>query len=136
MIELCCEYLSVQCIWLYVIIMSCTFFRVNLLYSCLNVKDIFSQNRRLFWSLRDSNRIWTHNQFVRKGTLNHLAKLAKWLWVVLWALICKVSLTVFYYVMHAFQSEFALYSTPCSKQAPYLKFKWQHRDLNADPTDM
>ena len=136
MIELCCEYLSVQCIWLYVIIMPCTFFRVNLLYSCLNVKDIFSQNRRLIWSLRDSNRIWTHNQFVRKGTLNHLAKLAKWLWVVLWALICKVSLTVFYYVMHAFQSEFALYSTPCSKQAPYLKFKWQHRDLNADPTDM
>ena len=136
MIELCCEYLFVQCIWLYVIIMSCTFFRVNLLYSCLNVKDIFSQNRRLIWSLRDSNRIWTYNQFVRKGTLNHLAKLAKWLWVVLWALICKVSLTVFYYVMHAFHSEFALYSTPCSKQAPYLKFKWQHWDLNADATDM
>ena len=29
MIELCCEYLSVRCIWLYVIIMSCTSFRVN-----------------------------------------------------------------------------------------------------------
>ena len=29
MIELCCEYLSVQCIWLYVFIMSRTHFRVN-----------------------------------------------------------------------------------------------------------
>ena len=29
MIELCCEYLSVWCIWLYFLIMSCTRFRVN-----------------------------------------------------------------------------------------------------------
>ena len=29
MIELCCEYLSVRCIWLYVLIMSRTRFRVN-----------------------------------------------------------------------------------------------------------
>ena len=29
MIELCCEYLSVRCIWLYVLIMSRTCFRVN-----------------------------------------------------------------------------------------------------------
>ena len=29
MIELCCEYLSVRCIWLYVFIMSRTRFRVN-----------------------------------------------------------------------------------------------------------
>ena len=29
MVQLCCEYLSVRCIWLYVIVMSCTRFRVN-----------------------------------------------------------------------------------------------------------
>ena len=29
MIELCCEYLSVRCIWLHVLIMSCTCFRVK-----------------------------------------------------------------------------------------------------------
>ena len=29
MIELSCEYLSVECIWLYVLIMSCTRLRVN-----------------------------------------------------------------------------------------------------------
>ena len=38
--------------------------------------------------------------------------------------------------MCEFQSESTLYSlpecqgTPCSKQAPYLKFKWQQRDSN------
>ena len=30
LIELCCKYLSVRCIWLYVLIMSRTYFRVNL----------------------------------------------------------------------------------------------------------
>ena len=29
LIELCCKYLSVRCIWLYVLIMSRTYFRVN-----------------------------------------------------------------------------------------------------------
>ena len=49
----------------------------------------------------------------------------------------KVTLTVCYYhVTHEFQSESTLYSfpecqgTPYSKQAPYLKFKWQQRDSN------
>ena len=30
MVDLCCDFFSVRCIWLYVIIMSCTRFRVNL----------------------------------------------------------------------------------------------------------
>ena len=87
---------------------------------------------------RDSNVIRTHNHLVCKRTLNHLAKLAKW--AVLWALICTVHLTVCYYhITYEFQSESALYSlpecrgTPCSKQAPYLKFKWQQRDSNPQP---
>ena len=43
MIELHCEYLSVQCIWLYVIILSRTRFeRESTLYSCLNVKELFA----------------------------------------------------------------------------------------------
>ena len=48
----------------------------------------------------------------------------------------KNLLTVCYYhVTYEFQSESTLYSlpecqgTPCSKQAPYLKFKRQQRDL-------
>ena len=44
-----------------------------------------------------------------------------------------------YHVTYEFQSESTVYSlpecqgTPCSKQVPYLKFKWQQRDSNAEP---
>ena len=62
-----------QLIWLYVTIMSRTSFRVNLhSIVCLNVKELLAQSRRHIWSLIDSNEIGTHNQLVRKWTLNHL----------------------------------------------------------------
>ena len=60
------------------------------LCSCLNVKELIAWNRREIWSLSDCNKIRTHNQLVRKRTLNHLAKpvkslsvrlRTKWLWV-------------------------------------------------------
>ena len=44
-----------------------------------------------------------------------------------------------YHVTYKFQSESTLYrlpecqGTPCSKQAPYLKFKWQQRDSHPQP---
>ena len=46
---------------------------------CLNVKEIIAQNRRDIWSLSDCDGTRTHNHLVRKGTLNYLAKLTKWL---------------------------------------------------------
>ena len=49
------------------------------LYNCLNVKELLARNRRENWSLSDCNGTRTHNHVVRKWTLNHLAKLAKWL---------------------------------------------------------
>ena len=80
MIELCCEYLFVRCIWLYLIIISRTSFRVNL-HSVvrLNVKELLARSRHHIWSLSDCNGIRTHNHLVLKRTLNHLANLAKWL---------------------------------------------------------
>ena len=44
--------------------------------------------------LSDSKIIWTHNHIVCKWTLNHLAKMVKWLWVwiVLLSLRSKPSL--------------------------------------------
>ena len=78
MIELHCGYLSVLCIWVYVIIMSRTSFRVNphsIVY--LNVKELFARSMRPIWGLSDSNETRIHNHLVRKPTLNHLAKLAK-----------------------------------------------------------
>ena len=79
MIELCCEYLSVQWIWLYVLIMSRMHFTVNLHCGCLNAKEILAWSRHEIWSLSDCNWTRTHNHLVHKRTLNHLAKLAKWL---------------------------------------------------------
>ena len=82
MIEMCCEYLSVRCIWQYVIIMPRTSFRVDPhSIVCLNVKELLARSRCHIWSLSDSKVIRTHNHLVRKRTLNYLAKLAKWLWV-------------------------------------------------------
>ena len=51
--------------------------------SCLNVKELLARNRREIWSLSDRNWTWTQNHLVRKRTLNHLAKLVKWLSCVL-----------------------------------------------------
>ena len=89
MIVLCCEYLSVRRIWLYVTIMSRTSFRVNPhSMVCLNVKERFSSSRRHIWSLSDSSKIRTHNHLVCKRTINHLAKLAKWLSCVVSTYLC------------------------------------------------
>ena len=73
--------------WIYVIVLSRTSFRVNPpSIVCLNGKELLSQNRRLIWSLSDSNEIWTHNHLVRERKLNHLAKLALTGWVLVYKL--------------------------------------------------
>ena len=51
----------------------------SITYSCLNVKELLARNNHDIWNLSDINGIWTHNHLVRKRTLNHLAKLVKWL---------------------------------------------------------
>ena len=68
----------------------CMFFNItyafhgeSTLYICLNVKELLARNRRDSSSLSDCNGTRTRNHLVRKGTLNHLPKLTKWLrWVV------------------------------------------------------
>ena len=49
------------------------------LYSCLNVNELLPWSKCEIWSLIDSNWTRTNNHVVHKQTLNHLAKLAKWL---------------------------------------------------------
>ena len=48
-------------------------------YRCLNVKEHLALNRRDIGSWNDCNGTRTDNHLVRKQTLKHLAKLAKWL---------------------------------------------------------
>ena len=109
-IDLACEYLSVLHIWLFVIIMSRTHFRVN-------PHSIFS------W-------MWS-NYFLETGAISEVLVTPTglepttiyfvnehstiWLnwpnnWAELWVLICPVYLTIsFYHVTYAFQSESTLY---------------------------
>ena len=44
-----------------------------------HILKYLARSRRRIWSLSDSSKIRTHNHLVHTGTLNQLAKLAKWL---------------------------------------------------------
>ena len=88
MIEVCCEYLSVRCIWMYVIITPRTSFRVNLnSLVCLNFKESPAWRRSHVWNLSKSNEIRTHNHLVRNLPND---------WGLLWVLIYIVHLTTTY----------------------------------------
>ena len=68
------ELLQKVILWLYVLVMflSCSyaFQSESTLYSCLNVKELVSRNRREIWSLSGCNWTRTHKHLVRKRTLN------------------------------------------------------------------
>ena len=55
----------------------------SILNSCLYVKELLAKNRRDISILSDCNRTWTHNHMVHKGTLNHLAKQASFMFVTI-----------------------------------------------------
>ena len=80
-------------LFLYVIIISRTSFRVSLhSIVCLNVKKLLARSRRRIWGLSDSNGIRTHNQLVRKRELNHLAKRGNWPnWLNGWVFLYELS---------------------------------------------
>ena len=137
MIELCCEYLSVWCIWRYVIIMLCTKFRVNPhSIVCLNVRELLAWSRRYIWSLSDSNEIRTHNQLVCKRTLNHLSKLAKWLSCVVSTYQCGVFDCVI--IMSGMSFRVNLHSIVCLNVNELLAHSrhhiWSLSDSNEIPT--
>ena len=143
MIEICWEYLSLWCLWLYVIIMSRTSLGVN---QCsrvlLNVKEYLAWRTRFTWRLSESKEIQTQKHLIRKK--NPTIE-PDWPndWAMLRVLIWTMHLTVcYYYVPYKFQSESAFYNlpefqeTPCSKHVPYLKLKWQRRDSNQKSLSM
>ena len=93
------------------------------LYICLNVKELLVRNRRDIWSLSDCNGTRTHNHLVCKRTLNHLAKLVKWLSCVVstfldgafdcMCLSCHVRISEWTHTLYLLECQ----GTPCSKQA-------------------
>ena len=108
------------------------------LYSCLNIIEILSQSMRKIWSVSYCNWNRTQNHLVRKQTLNHLAKLSKWLSCVLSTylygafncvfLSCHVCVWELIHTLHLPECQ----RTPCSKQARNLKFEWLQVDLNPE----
>ena len=106
------------------------------LYIWLSLKELFAQNKRDMWSLSDCNGTRTHNQLVRKGTLNHLVKLTKRLsWVLSIYLYGSVDCMFFPYHVSISEWIHTLYlpecqGTPSSKHTRYLNFKWLQWDLN------
>ena len=109
------------------------------LYSCLNVKELLARSRRHILTLSDCNGTRTHNHLVRKRTINHLAKLAKWLSCAVSTylygafdcmfLYCHVRVWEWIHTLQLPKCE----GTPSSKQPPYLKIKWLQQDSNPQP---
>ena len=105
MIELCCEYLSVQSIWLYVCIMLCTCFRVN--RHCIVVwmsRNFLLETSTInIWNLSDCNMTQIQDHLVGN---EHSTIQSNWLndWVVLWVFICMMHLIVCsYHVTYFFR---------------------------------
>ena len=100
---------------LYAIIMTPKSFTVNLHFiACLNVKELLAWSRYHIWSLTDRNEIQTRSHLLRKRTLNHLAKLGRWLSVRLrtkwlWVRIPLLSLKLFSNFGLSFSSLFFFY---------------------------
>ena len=98
MIELYCESLSVRCIWLYVLITSRTYFRVNphSIATWLSRKSFFKTG-----AISDCNRTRTHNHLVRKQILNsqihftdkysHRSSVISPVWLNGWVFIYELS---------------------------------------------
>ena len=98
--------------------------------TCLNVKELLARSRGEIWSLIDC--IWTQtcNHLVDKRTLNHFAKLSKWLSFVvstyLYGAFHSMSLSCQLRVSEWIQSQYLpeYQGTPCSEKARNLTLKW------------
>ena len=87
-----------MCCRLYVIIMSCTSFRVNLhSIVCLNVKELLARSIRLIWSLSERNGIRTQNHLNEHSTIEpnwpgkwlSVRLRTKWLWLRIPLICCR-----------------------------------------------
>ena len=110
MIELSCEFFSVRWIWLYILIMSCTCFRVNphFFFALMSRKSLLKTNAISEVSVTSTGLEPTttlfgnQNSTIRPNCPNNLAEL--------WVVIRTVHLSVCsYHVIYDFQSESTFY---------------------------
>ena len=139
MIELSCEYLSIRCILLCIIVYYYVFQSELSFYIPKKVKELLALNKRNIWRLSDYNWIWNHNHLFPKQTLNNFSKLTKWLsWVVSTYLYgafdcilfsCHVRISEWIYTIYLPEC----HGTPSSKQVRFLEIKWLQLDSNLEP---
>ena len=130
-IELCCEYLPVRCIWLHFVIMSRTRSRVYLhtMFSWMSGNFLLKTGAISEVQMIETWLEPSANKFVNE----HATIYPNWPnnWVVFWILTCMVHSTVWtYYVMYTFQSKSTPYTSLKPKEARYLKFKWMQQGSN------
>ena len=109
----------------------------SILYISLNVKELLAQNKCKVWSLSDCSRTPTYNHLVHKRTLNHLAKLAKWLSCVVSTYLygafdcmfssCHIRVLEWMHTLYLPECQ----GIPCSKLAPNI---WSLSDCNGTQT--
>ena len=96
-----------------------------------------AKRTKYLWDRKLRNEsLWTGPRKIKK-----LWKDCKWanLYCIYLFIMDFVLTVCYYHVTYEFQSESTLYSlpecegTPCSKQASFLKFKWQQSDSNQQP---
>ena len=146
MIELCCEYLSVRCIWLYVLVTSRMRFRVNphfivALPECQETPcSKQARNLKFKWLQLDltpqplSSKTNTQ-PFNQTGQMVELC--CEYLSVrCIWLHVLVMSRTRFTVNPHFIIALPECQETPCSKQARNLKFKWLQLDSTPQPLSL
>ena len=87
MTELCCEYLSVRCIWLLCSYhVTYVFQSESTLYSCLNVKELVAWNKRDIWSSSDCK-----SQMHRTDKYSQYSSIIWLVWLNGWVFIYDLS---------------------------------------------
>ena len=111
----------------------------SILYSYMNIKEFFAQNRRDIWSLSDTNGIQSQEHLIQKQTLSHLAKQATrlscvvitYLYYGFGCILLSYYLRVSEWIYTPKLPEF--WGNRCSKHAWNLKFEREHSDLSVRP---
>ena len=111
MIELCSEYLSVRCIWLQVLVMRRTWFRMNphSIAACMSGYSLLEGGAKSEGEVTGTGVEPITTCFLNK----HSTIWPNWPndWAVFWVLTCTVHLTLCScHVMYVFQSDSTLYS--------------------------
>ena len=108
------------------------------LYSFLYVKELLPRSRREIWRSSECNWCRNPNNLVLKRTLNHLAKLAKWLSCVrstylyrefdCMSLSCHIRVSEWIHTLWLPECQ----GSRCSKQARNLQVEWLQLESNPE----